>query len=207
MGFSAGGELAALDGTKLEPESPGAADPVDRLDARPDFLMLVYPGGRPESFNVTKETPPTFLLVADDDRLADRTIAIYSALRKAGVSAELHIYARGGHGFGMHDTHTLRSRAGQPGSRTGWTTVGCSRSRRDCPEAILSPRTGATAPSQGRQPLVTVQPSDSPRRPPNPGAARGWEAAWGKGSGRDRRPGADAPGYVLSPRRGFWDSL
>ena len=42
---------------------------------------------------------------------------------------------------------------------------------------------------------------------PTPGVARGWEAAWGKGSGRDRRPGADAPGYVLSPRRGFWDSL
>jgi acetyl esterase/lipase len=68
--------------------------------------MLVYPGGRPESFNVTKETPPTFLLVADNDRLAERTIAIYSALKKAGVSAELHIYARGGHGFGMHDTHS-----------------------------------------------------------------------------------------------------
>ncbi len=106
MGFSAGGELAALEGTKLEPASPGAADPIDRLDARPDFLMLVYPGGRPESFNITKETPPTFLLVADNDRLAVQTIAIYSALRKAGVSAELHIYARGGHGFGMHDTHS-----------------------------------------------------------------------------------------------------
>jgi acetyl esterase/lipase len=106
MGFSAGGELAALAGTKFEPASPGAADPIDRLDTRPDFLMLVYPGGRPESFNVTKETPPTFLLVADNDRLAERTIAIYSALKKAGVSAELHIYARGGHGFGMHDTHS-----------------------------------------------------------------------------------------------------
>jgi acetyl esterase/lipase len=106
MGFSAGGELAALAGTKVEPTSPGAADPIDRLDARPDFLMLVYAGGRPETFNITKETPPTFLLVADNDRLAERTIAIYSALKKAGVSAELHIYARGGHGFGMHDTHS-----------------------------------------------------------------------------------------------------
>ncbi len=105
MGFSAGGELAALAGTKFEPESQGATDPIDKLSTRPDFLMLIYPGGRPESFNVTKETPPAFLLVADNDRLADRTIAVYSALKKAGVSAELHIYARGGHGFGMHDTH------------------------------------------------------------------------------------------------------
>ena len=129
MGFSAGGELTALAGTKFEPASPGAADPIDRLDARPDFLMLVYPGGRPESFNITKETPPTFLLVADNDRLADRTIAIYSALKKAGVSAELHIYARGGHGFGMHDMHTP-SRAGRRGSRTGWTIAGCSRNHR-----------------------------------------------------------------------------
>ncbi len=106
MGFSAGGELAALGGTKYEQESQGAADPVDRPSSRPDFLVLVYPGGRPESFNITKETPPTFLLVAHDDRLADRTIAIYSALRKAGVSSELHIYGRGGHGFGMRDRHS-----------------------------------------------------------------------------------------------------
>jgi acetyl esterase/lipase len=106
MGFSAGGELTALAGTRFEPESSGATDPVDRPSSRPDFLVLVYPGGRPESFAVTKETPPTFLLVAADDRIsADRTVATFSALRKAGVPAELHIYARGGHGFGMHDTH------------------------------------------------------------------------------------------------------
>jgi acetyl esterase/lipase len=105
MGFSAGGELAALGGTKFEQESQGATDPVDRPNSRPDFLVLVYPGGRPENLQITKETPPTFLVVAHDDRLADRTIALYSALRKAGVPAELHLYGRGGHGFGMHDTH------------------------------------------------------------------------------------------------------
>ena len=105
MGFSAGGEVAALAGTKFEPESQGATDPIDRPSSRPDFLVLVYPGGRPETLPITKETPPTFLVVAHNDRLADRTIAIYSALRKAEVPAELHIYGRGGHGFGMHDTH------------------------------------------------------------------------------------------------------
>ena len=68
--------------------------------------MLIYPGGRPESFEVTKESPPAFLLVAADDRIsAERTIASFSALRKAGVPAELHVYARGGHGFGMHEIH------------------------------------------------------------------------------------------------------
>jgi endo-1,4-beta-xylanase len=104
MGFSAGGELTALAGTRFDTGSPGATDPIDRLGCRPDFLVLMYPGGRPESFQVNKQTPPTFLLVADDDRIsAERTSATYSALKKAGVSAELHIYARGGHGFGMRD--------------------------------------------------------------------------------------------------------
>ena len=104
MGFSAGGEVTALAGTRFEPGSEGASDPIDRLSSRPDFLVLVYPGGRPESFNVTKETPPAFLIVADDDRIsAARTSATYAALKKAGVSAELHIYARGGHGFGMRN--------------------------------------------------------------------------------------------------------
>jgi endo-1,4-beta-xylanase len=102
MGFSAGGELAALVSTRPDPESPGAADPIDRLGARPDFQILVYPGGRPETWQITKETPPTFLLVANDDRLSERTMATFAALRKAGVPAELHVYARGGHGFGMH---------------------------------------------------------------------------------------------------------
>jgi endo-1,4-beta-xylanase len=104
MGFSAGGELTALASTRFEPESAGAADPIDRLGSRPDFQVLIYPGGWPQSFEVTKETPPTFLLVAADDRLsAERTVASFSALRKAGVPAELHVYARGGHGFGIHE--------------------------------------------------------------------------------------------------------
>lgn len=102
MGFSAGGELTALASTKFEPESAGATDPIDRLGTRPDFQVLIYPGGRPETLQITKDTPPTFLLVAADDRLSERTTAIFAALRKAGVPAELHVYARGGHGFGMH---------------------------------------------------------------------------------------------------------
>jgi acetyl esterase/lipase len=102
MGFSAGGELAALASTRYEAESAGTTDPIDRLGSRPDFQILIYPGGRPESLQITKETPPAFLLVAADDGLSNRTLAIFTALRKAGVPAELHVYARGGHGFGMH---------------------------------------------------------------------------------------------------------
>ena len=104
IGFSAGGEVTALAGTRFDPGSESAPDAIDRQSSRPDFLVLVYPGFRPESLKVTKETPPTFLVHADDDRLsAERSAAFYLALKKAGVSGELHVYARGGHGFGMRD--------------------------------------------------------------------------------------------------------
>ncbi len=106
IGFSAGGEVTSLAGTRFDAGSEGASDPVDKLSSRPDFLILVYPGFRPESLSVTKETPPTFLVHADDDRLsAQRSAAFYLALKKVGVSGELHVYARGGHGFGMRDNH------------------------------------------------------------------------------------------------------
>jgi putative heme-binding domain-containing protein len=114
MGFSAGGELAILSGTRFEPASQGASDPVDRQSSRPDFLALIYPGGRQRTADVSKDTPPSFLAVADDDKAcADVCIAYYQALKKAGVSGELHLYARGGHGFGMAD---------RPIPITGWTT-------------------------------------------------------------------------------------
>ena len=113
MGFSAGGELAILAGTKFDAGRPDASDPIDRLGSRPDFLMPIYPGFRGTDFNVTKETPPTFLAVADNDkRCAAICVRFYQELVKAGVSGELHIYARGGHGFGMHD---------RPMPVTSWT--------------------------------------------------------------------------------------
>lgn len=90
MGFSAGGHLAAMMGMS----APAAA--------RPDFLVLVYPA-LPRELRVTAETPRTFLVHADDDRLApaDNSVPFYLALKKAKVSAELHVYSGGGHGFGM----------------------------------------------------------------------------------------------------------
>ncbi len=103
MGFSAGGELTAIAGTRFEGPSAGASDPVDRLSSRPDFQILIYPGGRPASFEFGKDTPPTFLLVAADDRIsAERSVGAFTRLRKLGVPSELHVFGRGGHGFGMH---------------------------------------------------------------------------------------------------------
>jgi len=113
MGFSAGGELAILAGTKFEGARSDVTDPIDRVSSRPDFLMLIYPGMRQAVLNVTKDTPPSFLAVADDDlRCAEVSVAFYQALKKSGVSGELHIYASGGHGFGMTE---------RPKPITAWT--------------------------------------------------------------------------------------
>jgi endo-1,4-beta-xylanase len=101
MGFSAGGDLAARAGMGFDKGQPGAADPVERQTSRPDFLVLGYPL-IPDDLTVTAETPPAFLVHADDDRLtAEHSVRFYLALKKAGVSAELHVYSKGGHGFGI----------------------------------------------------------------------------------------------------------
>jgi endo-1,4-beta-xylanase len=105
MGFSAGGEVAVLASTKFDAGKPDAADMIERQGSRPDFQILIYPGIRAETVEVTKDTPPTFLLCADNDKGPSTAIpAVYLALKKAGVPAELHIYASGGHGFGYQPT-------------------------------------------------------------------------------------------------------
>jgi endo-1,4-beta-xylanase len=101
MGFSAGGELAAYAETRWERGKPDSADPIERQSSRPDFAVLAYPGGKAANLTVTKETPATFIVVNNDDNLAPNSADYYSAIRKAGVPVELHVYNRGGHGFGM----------------------------------------------------------------------------------------------------------
>jgi acetyl esterase/lipase len=104
LGFSAGGEVAAMTGTRFDGGDDGAADTIERQSSRPGFLALIYPGFMQDlrGLNVTGETPPSFLVHANDDRLsAEISAAFYLALKKANVTAELHVYAHGGHGFGM----------------------------------------------------------------------------------------------------------
>jgi acetyl esterase/lipase len=130
LGFSAGGHLTATAGTRFDDGRPDAADPIDRVGSRPDFLVLGYPVVTfAESYahrgsarnllgadttaarladlsaerNVTARTPPTFLLHTNEDTgvPAENSIAFYLALRKAGVPAELHVFERGPHGVGM----------------------------------------------------------------------------------------------------------
>ncbi len=110
MGFSAGGEVVAIVCGHNGKGKEDAADPVDHLSARPDFQALIYSGPLGiRGASVTKEMPPTFILVGDNDDAAAWLVPNYLALRKARVSAELHVYAKTRHGFGLRPGKT-----GQP---------------------------------------------------------------------------------------------
>lgn len=129
-GFSAGGHLASSAGTHFDGGKAGDADTIQQQSSRPDFMILAYPvitltepylhrgsrnnllGENPDPAlvelmsnekQVTKDTPPTFLFHTTDDSVVpvENSIMFYSALRKAGVPAEMHIYMKGPHGVGL----------------------------------------------------------------------------------------------------------
>ncbi len=136
FGSSAGGHLAATAATHFLAADSDAVDPVVQVSSRPDFLVMLYPvvsmdaaithngsrnnllGKEPSrdlvelmsnELQVTSETPPTFIVHADDDGgvKAENSIRFYLALRANGVPAELHIFKQGGHGFGFQNQRTL----------------------------------------------------------------------------------------------------
>jgi len=129
-GSSAGGHLASTAGTRFDKGNPGATDPLEKVSCRPDFMLLLYPvitmkeefshmGSRnnllgkgndlelirkySNELHVTPETPPTFLVLADNDTgvVPRNSIEFYTALKANKVPAEMHIFDKGGHGFGM----------------------------------------------------------------------------------------------------------
>ncbi len=108
MGFSAGGELAVLAATRPDAGNPDANDPIDRQGSRAGFAALMYAGGLTRAnLALSKETPPLFLACGGDDRISEPYPAFYAACRKAGVSAELHIFAGVGHGFGIQEKNPV----------------------------------------------------------------------------------------------------
>jgi len=129
-GSSAGGHLASTVGTVFDLGNKESKDAIEQLSCRPDFMLLLYPvisfneavghmGSRKNligetndwkmakqysnELNVTKETPPTFLILADDDKavIPQNSVDFYLALKQNGIPAEMHIFQEGGHGFGM----------------------------------------------------------------------------------------------------------
>ena len=133
-GSSAGGHLASTVGTQFDAGNPDAGDEVDQMSSRPDFMLLLYPvisfreefghmGSRKNligegndwklarqysnELHVSPDTPPTFLVLADDDKvvLPVNSVEFYLALKKHNIPAEMHIFQEGGHGFGMRKTN------------------------------------------------------------------------------------------------------
>jgi acetyl esterase/lipase len=105
MGFSAGGELAALAATRFDAGQETAADPVDRQSSKPAFQALIYPA-IPKDMALSKDTPPAFLACGENDRqnISQGLPELYLALKRAGASAELHVFSGVGHGFGLRAT-------------------------------------------------------------------------------------------------------
>jgi len=113
LGFSAGAHLAAAISTHSE-RLYDPIDAADKLSCRPDFAVVVYPGYLALSeknfapnadINPTAKTPPTFIVQAEDDPVhVENAVVYFMALKNAKVPAELHIYAEGGHGYGLRPT-------------------------------------------------------------------------------------------------------
>jgi acetyl esterase/lipase len=118
LGFSAGGHLAAAMSTHFEQRLYPAVDAADKESCRPDFAVALYPGhlwmedeGKFElnpdiAAHISRLTPPTFLLQAEDDHVdnVNQSLVYYIALKNAGVPVEMHLYAQGGHAFGLRPT-------------------------------------------------------------------------------------------------------
>jgi acetyl esterase/lipase len=106
MGFSAGGELAALASTRYDAGKVDSSDPVERLSSKPDFQALIYPA-IPHDQRLTVETSRAFLACGAMDRvdISQGLAEYYLSLARLHVSAELHIYAGIGHGFGVRSSN------------------------------------------------------------------------------------------------------
>jgi acetyl esterase/lipase len=109
VGFSAGGHLVGATATNFEKRAYESVDATDAVSCRPDFAVMLYSGyfkveqGLSPTIRPTAGAPPMFLVHATDDPIsaADHSVAMYLAMRRAGVRAELHVYETGGHGFGV----------------------------------------------------------------------------------------------------------
>lgn len=101
LGFSAGGELAALAAMESDGGKVDSTDPIERESCRPDFQVLIYPGSS-QRFTVQKGMPPVFIALGAKDRddISLGMAQLYLKYKEAGVPAELHIYSNAGHGFG-----------------------------------------------------------------------------------------------------------
>ena len=121
MGFSAGGEVAAMLIYSPTAGDPDSKDPVERLDCHSDFQIVIYPGplGIPEQ--IPSNAPPAFFVVANDDNShVGPVLAQIEKYRQVRRPVEVHLYARGGHGFNLGRRSKYSSIKGWPQRMTEW---------------------------------------------------------------------------------------
>jgi len=116
IGFSAGGHMVASVSTRYAHRVYAPVDAADRASCRPDFAMAVYPGHLFSSdrsapnpdIHATRDTPPTFIVQAENDPVdpVRHSLTYYDELKRAGVPVEMHLYAAGGHAFGLRPTRS-----------------------------------------------------------------------------------------------------
>lgn len=121
MGFSAGGEVVDMVAYGEGKGNPGAPDPVDRLNARPSFLIQIYPGPLYIPDKLSHDAPPVFLLAANDDVCCSPSVVkLLQCYREAKIPVEVHIYTQGDHGFNMGYRSKLQSISTWPQRMADW---------------------------------------------------------------------------------------
>lgn len=121
MGFSAGGEVVDMVAYSAGTGNPAAPDPVDRLNGKPNFQILIYPGPGYIPDSIPHNTGPAFLLAANDDPCcSEPTIKLLQLYRHAKVPVEMHIFTQGNHGFNMGNRSKLMSIKTWPQRLADW---------------------------------------------------------------------------------------
>jgi acetyl esterase/lipase len=121
MGFSAGGEVVDMIAFKDTKGDPKATDPIDRANAKPNFIIQVYPGPSYIPDVISADAPPAFLVAANDDVCCSPPlIQLLQRYRDAKVPVEMHLYARGDHAFNMGTNRKLKSINNWPQRLADW---------------------------------------------------------------------------------------
>ena len=120
VGFSAGGEVISMTAFGDTSGITNAPDPIDQANARPDYIVEIYPGGGGIPQALPPNAPPAFLLVADDDDHTTAVLKLFTLYRAEKIPVEVHVFTRGQHAFGMGNHSRLTTIKDWPERLADW---------------------------------------------------------------------------------------
>lgn len=120
VGFSAGGEVISMTAFGDTSGITNAPDPIDQANARPDYIVEIYPGGGGIPQALPPNAPPAFLLVADDDDHTTAVLKLFTLYRAEKIPVEVHVFTRGQHAFGMGSHSRLTTIKDWPERLADW---------------------------------------------------------------------------------------